>query len=151
MNQATAAFEAALTVLTPDTHPVEWSTAQMCLGNALTEVPLGNIVHNVEKAIDAYKVVLDVRTREDRPVDWAFTQSNLAAALVRLAVMRGEDRCDLLRESISRAKGSLCIRTADAFPADHQFTSNILESARHWYGLFGCSDQMPFDHIPPAG
>jgi tetratricopeptide (TPR) repeat protein len=82
LEQAVAAYRAALEVYTRESLPLDWATTQNNLGNALwTLGEREDGTENLEKAVAAYRAALEVRTRERVPLDWAMTQNNLGTAL----------------------------------------------------------------------
>jgi hypothetical protein len=85
LNEAVAAYGAALEVYTRERVPLLWASVQTNLGNALGV--LGERESGTEKlgrAVAVLHVALEELTRERVPLDWAMTQTNLGAALVRL-------------------------------------------------------------------
>ena len=85
LEEAVAAYRAALEEYTRDRAPLRWATTQMDLGNALEmlgERESGTA--HLEEAVAAYRVALEERTRERVPLDWAITQENLGVALLTL-------------------------------------------------------------------
>ena len=90
LEEAVAAYRAALEELTRDRVPLDWATTQMNLGIAhetLGERESGTA--RLEQAVAAYRAALEERTRERVPLDWAATTGNqgvdvvLAEAAVR--------------------------------------------------------------------
>ncbi len=85
LEEALAAYRAALTERPRERVPLDWAMTQNNLGNALLR--LGERDSGVERlteAVSTYRAALAVRTRERMPLDWATTQTNLGAALHRL-------------------------------------------------------------------
>jgi tetratricopeptide (TPR) repeat protein len=89
LEQAVAAYRAALEERTRDLVPLDWAATQHNLGNALWrlgERESGTV--RLEEAVAAYRTALEERTRERVPLDWATSFGNLGVALMHLA-----DRC----------------------------------------------------------
>jgi tetratricopeptide (TPR) repeat protein len=68
------------------------------LGNAYSDLPIGDRAANLQQAIACYQAALQVRTREAFPADWAATQNNLGLAYANLS--RG-DRAANLKQAIA--------------------------------------------------
>jgi tetratricopeptide (TPR) repeat protein len=89
LEEAVAAYRAALTVLTRDRVPLYWATTQNNLGlalQALGERESGTA--RLEEAVAAFRNALQERTRERVPLDWAATQTNFRNAEKLLAERR---------------------------------------------------------------
>jgi hypothetical protein len=77
LEQAVAAYRAALEVRTREQLPQDWATTQNNLGNVLCV--LGERASGeqgaqyLEQSVAAYRAALEVRTREQLPQDWAKT------------------------------------------------------------------------------
>ena len=71
IEQAIAAYQQALQVMTRQAMPVEWAQTMMGLANAYYTRIRGDQAENIERAIDAYQQALQVRTRQAMPVEWA--------------------------------------------------------------------------------
>ena len=80
LEQAIAALEDALSVLTREANPHEWAAAQMKLGMAYREHLAGNRSENRERAIAAFENALFVWTRERNPEEVTAARANLEAA-----------------------------------------------------------------------
>jgi hypothetical protein len=85
LQRAIAAHEAALTVYTKETHPIEWARTQINLGNAWRDLPTGDKRESICRAIAAYQAALTIYTREAQPIEWARTQNNLGEAWQEVA------------------------------------------------------------------
>ncbi len=93
LDEAEAAYRAALEVYTRDPHPEDWAMAQNNLG-AHAGRPGGadrggGGGGTAGDAVAALRAALEVRTRAERPFEWASTQYGLGNALVRLAALVG--------------------------------------------------------------
>lgn len=150
LRKAIECYEAALTVLTKQAHPVDWAMTQNNLGVAWQNLPTGDSGENLRAAIECYEAALTVRTKQAHPVAWAGTQQNLAIALTHLAQERLDEKCKLLKKAIACGKGALMVYTPNAFPREHAMTTNNLRIDRTAYESAGCAEQNPFDQICPA-
>ena len=82
LEEAVAAYRAALEEWTRERVPLEWARTQMNLGNALQRLgERESGTARLEEAVAAYRAALEERTRERVPLDWARTQKNLGTAL----------------------------------------------------------------------
>ena len=83
LEEAVAAYRAALEERTRERVPLDWAMTQNNLGNALwTLGERESGTARLEEAVAAYRAALEERTRERVPLDWAMTQNNLGNALV---------------------------------------------------------------------
>ena len=83
LEEAVAAYQAALEERTRERVPLQWATTQNNLGNALASLgERESGTAKLEEAVAAYRAALEERTRERVPLDWAMTQNNLGNALV---------------------------------------------------------------------
>ena len=82
LEEAVAAYRAALQERTRERVPLHWAMTQNNLGNALWRLgERESGTARLEEAVDAYRAALQERTRERVPLDWAMTQNNLGNAL----------------------------------------------------------------------
>ena len=82
LEEAVAAYRAALEERTRERVPLQWATTQNNLGNALRTLgERESGTARLEEAVAAYRAALEERTRERVPLDWAMTQNNLGNAL----------------------------------------------------------------------
>ena len=109
LQEAVAAYRAALEVHTREAAPMHWAMTQNKIGKALPE--LGNIEADdglYEVAIDAHSSALAVYTPEATPMQWAKTQMSLALTLEALAEMSNDlKRRELLEEALKRLTAAL--------------------------------------------
>jgi CHAT domain-containing protein len=132
LENAIAAYEAALTVRTRETNPREWADTQNNLGLAYGERIRGDRADNREKAIAHLVAALTVRTREVNEREWAGTQNNLGVAYWRR--IRG-DRADNLEKAVAAYEAALTVRTRETNPREWADTQNNLGVAfRHRIG-----------------
>ena len=91
LEEAVAAFRAALIERTRERMPFDWAATQSNLGTALAllgERKSGEAL--IEEAIAAFRAALTEWTRERAPLEWAIIQKNLGNALLQLVVGRRE-------------------------------------------------------------
>ena len=82
LEEAVAAYRAALEEWTRERVPLDWAMTQNNLGNALwTLGERESGTARLEEAVAAYRAALEEWTRERVPLDWAMTQNNLGTAL----------------------------------------------------------------------
>ena len=82
LEEAVAAYRAALEERTRERVPLDWAMTQNNLGNALRALgERESGTARLEEAVAAYRAALEERTRERVPLDWAMTQNNLGNAL----------------------------------------------------------------------
>ena len=82
LEEAVAAYRAALEERTRERVPLDWATTQNNLGNALSRLgERESGTARLEEAVAAYRAALEEMTRERVPLDWAATQNNLGIAL----------------------------------------------------------------------
>jgi tetratricopeptide (TPR) repeat protein len=83
---AVGSLRAALTVYTRDSHPAEWSSAQLNLANALVYAPSAHRADNLAEAVELYEAVLGARSRTADPVGYARALANQGNALAHLGM-----------------------------------------------------------------
>jgi tetratricopeptide (TPR) repeat protein len=106
LQQAVAAYRAALAECTRERVPLQWATTQNNLGNALRA--LGGResgTGRLEEAVAAYCAALAEFTRERVPLDWAMTQNNLGNALSTLG--ERESGTGRLEEAVDAFRAAL--------------------------------------------
>ena len=82
LEEAVAAYRAALKEWTRERVPLQWAMTQNNLGNALRALgERESGTARLEEAVAAYRAALEERTRERVPLQWAMTQNNLGTAL----------------------------------------------------------------------
>jgi CHAT domain-containing protein len=126
LEEAIAAYQAALTVTTQTAMPVEWAMTMINLANAYQTRIRGDRAQNLEDAIAAYRAALTVRTQTAMPVEWATTMMNLAAAYADR--IRG-DRAQNLEDAVAAYQAALTVMTQTAMPIDWAMTMNNLAVA----------------------
>lgn len=81
---AVGSLRTALTIYTRDQYPVQWSSAQLNLANALVYSPSKHRKDNLSEAVELYQAVLETRNRNDDPVGYARALANQGNALAHL-------------------------------------------------------------------
>jgi tetratricopeptide (TPR) repeat protein len=85
LEEAVAAYRAALAERTRDRVPLQWAATQTNLGNALSSLGQRESgTARLEEAVAAYRAALAERTRDRVPLERATTQTNLGNALLRI-------------------------------------------------------------------
>ena len=95
---AVNSLRAALRVWSPDTHPVQWSSTQLNLANALQYLPSVHQEANLDEAVQLYEEVLHYRDPERDPLGYARILANQGNALGHLGVFSDA------RERLTRAR-----------------------------------------------
>jgi tetratricopeptide (TPR) repeat protein len=125
---AVAACRAALEEYTRERVPLQWTTTQNNLGNALSRLgERESGTARLEEAVAAYRAALEEYTRERGPLDWATTQNNLGTALWRLG--ERESGTARLEEAVAAYRAALEERTRERVPLDWATTQNNLGTA----------------------
>ena len=115
LEEAVAAYRAALEEWTRDQEPLAWAIAQTNLGNALTmlgERESGTA--RLEEAVAAYRAVLQERMLYRVPLQWAATQNGLGTALK--AIGERESGTARLEEAVAAYRSALEEWTRDRVP-----------------------------------
>jgi tetratricopeptide (TPR) repeat protein len=125
LDEAVAAFRAALEERTRERVPLDWAATQNNLGNALWALgERESGTARLEEAVAAYRAALQEQTRERAPVDWAATQNNLGVALWALGKREGGTA--RLEEAVAAYRAALEERTRERVPPDWAATQNNL-------------------------
>ncbi len=115
LEEAVAAYRAALQERTRERVPLGWAGTQMNLGTALRilgEREAGTA--RLEEAVAAYRAALEELTRDRVPLDWATAQMNLGNALLRLG--ERETGTVRLEEAVAAFRAALEERTRERVP-----------------------------------
>jgi tetratricopeptide (TPR) repeat protein len=133
LEEAVAAYRAALEVRTRERVPLDWAMTQNNLGNALSRLgEREDGTQRLQEAVEAYRAALEVRTRERVPLDWAMTQNNLGSALRALGE-REDGASDAgrgrLEEAVAAFRAALEVRTRERVPLQWAGTQNNLGNA----------------------
>ncbi|MDZ8033573.1 CHAT domain-containing protein, partial [Nostoc sp. DedSLP04] len=126
IEQAIAAYTAALTVLTREALPQDWAMTQNNLAIAYSYRIKGDKAENIEQAIAAYTAALTVLTREALPFEWAMTHNNLALAYSKR--IKG-DKAENIENAIAAYTAALTVLTREALPFEWAMTHNNLALA----------------------
>ena len=133
LEEAVAAYRAALEEWTRERVPLDWATTQNNLGNALQTLgERESGTARLEEAVAAYRAALEERTRERVPLDWAMTQNNLGNALQTLG--ERESGTARLEEAVAAYRAALEERTRERVPLDWAMTQNNLGNALQTLG-----------------
>jgi len=128
LEQAVAAYRAALTERTQDRVPLDWAMTQNNLGNALRTLGEREAgTERLEQAVEAYHAALTERRQDRVPLGWAATQMNLGNALWTLG--EREAGTERLEEAVEAYRAALTERTQDRVPLDWAMTQNNLGNA----------------------
>ena len=128
LEEAVAAYRAALKEYTRERVPLDWAATQNNLGNALWRLgERESGTARLEEAVAAYRAALKECTRERVPLDWAATQNNLGNALPALG--ERESGTARLEEAVAAYRAALKERTRERVPLDWAATQNNLGNA----------------------
>ena len=133
LEEAIAAFRAALEEATRQRVPLDWASTENNLGNALSafgERESGTA--RLEEAVVAYRAALEERTRERVPLQWAMTENNLGIALKQLG--ERESGTARLDEAVAAYRAALEERTRERVPLDWAQTQSNLGNALRTLG-----------------
>lgn len=110
---AIAAYEAALSVITPEDHSIDWALGTDNLASSYLNRKGGEPAKNIERAIELYEQALQVRTRQAMPYEWAQTNMHLGTAYAQR--VEG-DRAENLRLAINCFERSLEVLDRERSP-----------------------------------
>jgi exonuclease VII small subunit len=128
LEEAVAAYRAALQEWTRERVPLDWAMTQNNLGLALwTLGERESGTARLEEAVAAYRAALEERTRARVPLDWAATQNNLGLALWTLG--ERESGPARLEEAVAAYRAALEEFTRERVPLDWATTQNNLGNA----------------------
>jgi len=131
LEEAVAAYRAALKEYTRERVPLQWATTQNNLGTALgTLGEREGGTTRLEEAVSAFREALKECTRERVPLDWAMTQNNLGNALQTLGERAGgEQGLKFLEDAAAAFRAALEVYTRKDMPAQWAFTTENLAIA----------------------
>ncbi|MBV9812436.1 MAG: tetratricopeptide repeat protein [Acetobacteraceae bacterium] len=136
LEEAVAAYRAALEEWTRERVPLDWAMTQNNLGNALARLgERESGTARLEEAVAAYRDALEERTRERVPLDWATTQNNLGNALARLGEREGSTA--RLEEAVAAYRAALEERTRKRVPLQWAMTQMNLGATLRALGESG--------------
>jgi len=125
LEQAVAAFRAALEEWTRERVPLDWARTQNSLGNALQILGARESgTARLEEAVAAYRAALEENKRERVPLIWAGTQNNLGFALEALG--KRESGTAHLQEAVAAYNAALAVFE----PAQAAYYTNISHANR---------------------
>jgi tetratricopeptide (TPR) repeat protein len=128
LQQAVAAFRAALEFHTRERVPLGWATTQNYLGNALWALgERESGTERLEEAVAAYRAALEEWTRERMPVDWAGLQNNLGNALQTIG--ERESGTERLEEAVVAYRAALEEHSRERVPLEWAATQTNLGGA----------------------
>ena len=144
LDEAVAAYRAALQEWTRDGEPLQWAQTQSNLGTALRTLGMHEITTVGEhvrgttrlvEAVDAYRAALREWTRERSPLLWAQTQNNLGNVLTILG--EPDDGTARLDEAVLAYRAALQEWTRERKPQDWARTQLNLGNALFFLGVRG--------------
>ncbi len=136
LEEAVAAYRAALQERTRERVPMDWAMTLNNLGATLwrlgeresgTPASAGAGQLRLEEAVAAYRAALLEYTRARVPLDWAMTQNNLAPALHKHGDR--ESGTARLAEAVAAYRAALQERTRERVPLDWAATQFNLANA----------------------
>ena len=138
LEEAVAAYRAALEERTRERVPLDWAMTQNNLGGALSTLgERESGTARLEEAVAAYRAALEERTRERVPLQWATTQNNLGNALQMLG--EREIGTARLEEAVAAYRAALEERTRERVRSTgrRRRTISALRSGRSASGRAG--------------
>ncbi len=133
LEEAVAAFRAALEEWTRERVPLDWAGTQNNLGTALRTLGARESgTARLEEAVAACRAALEERTRERVPLDWATSQNNLGNVLQALGDR--EPGTARLEEAVAAYRAALEVWTRERVPLDWAMTQANLGTALHALG-----------------
>ncbi len=106
LEEAVAAYRAALEEWTRERVPLDWAMAQMNIGTALGTLGEREAgTDRLEEAVTAFRAALEEWTRERVPLQWATAQMNLGIALQTLGAR--EAGTERLEEAVAAYRAAL--------------------------------------------
>ena len=133
LEQAVAAYEAALRIYTRERAPLQWAGTQNNLGTALAALGRRKSgTDHLERAVAAYEAAFQEYTRECIPLDWAATQNNLGNTLQTLG--ERESGTARLEQAVAAYEAALQVHTRERVPLDWATTQNNLGAALQTLG-----------------
>jgi tetratricopeptide (TPR) repeat protein len=149
LEEAVAAYRAALKVRTRERVPLDWAATQNNLGHALWRLgERASGTARLEEAVAVYREALKERTRERVPLGWAATQHNLGTALLRLG--ERESGTARLEEAVAAYRDALKERTRERVPLQWAMTQNNLGIVLSTLGRRADCNATRLNDLPPA-
>jgi tetratricopeptide (TPR) repeat protein len=109
----------------------DWAMTQNNLAIALADIPAGDQIEDITRAIAAYEAALTVFTKQSVPARWANTQNNLGTAWEKLPTV---NRSENLHKAVEAYEAALSVYRKENAPSDWANTQSNL-------GIVWC--QMP--------
>jgi tetratricopeptide (TPR) repeat protein len=130
LQDAVAAYRAALTVRTQEQSPQQWARTQYNLGGTLHSLGERSDgaegIKHLQDAVAACRAALVVYTRERSPQEWAMAQTSLGNALSALGQrLGGAEASKHLREALAAYREALKVYTRERSPqewAENQYS-----------------------------
>jgi CHAT domain-containing protein len=126
IEEAIAAYEASLELLTQKTDTRTWAEAQKRLGEAYRDRTRGDPAEDLERTIDGFECALKVLIQHAFPDEWAALQHELGDAF--LDRIKG-DRAENMEHAIRAFENALIVFTPEAFPDAYATVQSNLASA----------------------
>lgn len=128
LEEAVAAYQAALEYYNRDQRPTSWARAQNGLGNALRALgELESDTRRLSEAVLAYEAALEGFAREIAPLEWGLIQNNLGNALTLLGTREGGTA--LLEGAVTAFREALKERTRERLSSQWAMSQNNLGNA----------------------
>lgn len=124
--KAFAAYEAARTVFTRDSHPIMWATTLVYLGGVYPHIPSGTLEDNVNTAIAVLKDAEVVFAKSSHPEEWAYLRRQLGRAYAK---MLSEDIDKRSARAVDEYNAALTIYTKTSHPHEWALTMTALADA----------------------
>ncbi len=144
LDMAIEAYEEALAVRIPDSHPQEYAETKNLLGKALVILsgPASGPedAANLRRAVEAFEEALEVRTPEASPQEYAEIQNNLGIAYRNLSKL--EDREENLERSILAYEEALRARSGGARRAGERRRGKEMASGEGGAEEEGAGEEM---------
>jgi tetratricopeptide (TPR) repeat protein len=115
LEEAHAAYGAALEVFTREETPLEWAWTHNYIGGALLALAQRDKgTARIEASVAAFRAALAVYTRDEQPQQWAMAQSNLGAALAAWGAR--EAGTSRFEAAVAAHRAALQVKTREADP-----------------------------------
>ncbi len=132
LEQAIAAYRAALEVYTAKSAPEDWAMTQNNQGNAQSDQALlltgKERLALLRQAVASHQAALTIYTRNDAPLEWAGAHLNLAQVhLQRVRALKGRQRekAKPLAQAAECIERALIVFTPDTAPAYHALALRV--------------------------
>ncbi|WP_152621812.1 tetratricopeptide repeat protein [Archangium violaceum] len=121
LNEAVKAYQVALSVISLETSPKDWTKIRRNMGVALMDLGVRTGSRDgrrmLEAAVGALQEVLDSIKQEESPWRWADVQHNLGKVLQETGhIDRGEDGQIRLEEAVDAYRAALTVYTREITP-----------------------------------